>query len=154
QIEALSHSAQFARDTNLVRAISIAMDETMDQQTSVVFPAPENRTLVTRGHADLTRQGGNGAICSVPLGGQNNSVGVLTFERTAGQPFDEETVQIFESICALVGPILEVHRRDDRWLARKALDTIQEQFGALIGPRHVALKLTVLGIVLVLSFFS
>jgi RND family efflux transporter MFP subunit len=152
QVEALSHSAQFARDTNLVRAIGNAMDEAIDQQTSVVFPAPEQRTLVTRGHADLARQGGNDAICSVPLSGQHESVGVITFERAAGQPFDEETVQVFESICALVGPILEVNRRDDRWLARKAIDAIQAQLGALIGPRHVALKLTVLGIVIVLSF--
>jgi hypothetical protein len=52
RVEALSHSAQFAKDANLMRAIAIAMEEAIDQETAIVFPPhPGEESLVTRGHS-------------------------------------------------------------------------------------------------------
>ncbi len=153
RVEGLSHSAHFGKDTTLIRAIGVAMDETVDQDATVIFPeASPTKSIVTRGHADLSRQHGNGFICSIPLRGQRGIVGVMTLERS-GQAFDPETVAVCESIAALAGPILEVHRRDDRWLARKVLDSTTVQLGHFIGPRHVATKLTVVGALAIVLFF-
>jgi RND family efflux transporter MFP subunit len=44
-----------------------------------------------------------------------------------------------------VGPILELRRRDDRWLVTKALDAGLRLLGRLIGPRHIGLKLATVG---------
>jgi len=154
EVKALSHSAQFGADTNLVRALSIAMDEALDQQISIVIPAPNSKGSITAQHAALANRSGNGAICSVPLSGPTETVGVITFERTEKQPFDQETVRLFESLSALVGPILELQRRDDRWLFRKAMDAIAAQVRALVGPRHVAMKLTVFVTVTLLLFLT
>src|SRR4030095_13404314 len=103
---------------------------------------------------ELARHSGNGAICSVPLNGPSDTVGIITFERTEDQPFDQEMVQLFESISALVGPVLEVQRRDDRWLLSKAIDATNAQLRAVIGPRHVAMKLAFFVIVTLVLFLT
>ena len=54
----------------------------------------------------------------------------------------------------VVGPILETHRRDDRWLIRKVWDSGLKTLGMIIGPSHVAAKLitvALLGIAFYLS---
>jgi len=50
-------------------------------------------------------------------------VGALTLERPAERPFDSMTIELCEVLAAVAGPVLEVQRRDDRWLAVKAADT-------------------------------
>ena len=109
---------------------------------------------VTRAHAELARQHGSGAICSIPLNDGKRIVGVLTLERPVERPFDAPTVELGETVVALVGPMLEVQRRDDRWLFMKAAEVCRTQVAHLVGPRHVALKLAVLGLAAVIAFFA
>jgi multidrug resistance efflux pump len=54
----------------------------------------------------------------------------------------------------LTGPVLDIKRREDRWLARKAVDSLATQLRHLFGPRHFALKLWVLLFVALVAFFS
>jgi len=155
RLAAMSHTGQFGQDTNIVRAIDAAMDESADQGASVVFPeAPGHRSVVTRAHARLSRETGNASICSVPLPGRQGTVGAITLERAADNPFDEETIAICESLGGLVGPILETYRRDDRWLARKVWDSGMGMLRAVIGPSHVAAKLIILGLIVLAVFLS
>ena len=42
KIYALSHSAQFGEQTNLVRAITAAMDEALDQLDTVIYPVEDD----------------------------------------------------------------------------------------------------------------
>src|SRR5262249_15546873 len=114
--------------------------------------APNSKSVITAEHTALARRSGNGAICSIPINGPTERVGAITFERAESQPFDQETVRLFESMSALVGPILDLQRRDDRWLSRTVMDAILAQVRALIGRRHVAMKLTVF-VIVVLSLF-
>lgn len=156
RVEALSHSAEFGKETNLIRAIGVAMDEAVDQEASVVFPeSPGRKALVLRGQAELSRQFGNGSICSIPLKGHREIVGAITLERGANDPFEAETVELCESLGSLVGPLLDIHRHDDRWLWRRALDSARKLLGRIIGPRYVAVKLgsaAALGLALFLIF--
>jgi len=152
RVQAISHSALFGKNTDLIRAIGAAMDECFDQQACVVFPSPEG-AVVTRRHEELAKRSENRTVCSVPLSGQTETIGVVTFERADDQPFDAATLQLFAAVSSLAGPILEVLRRDDRRLPRKALDSAAAQVRALIGPRHVATKLTVFGIAAAILFF-
>ena len=155
QLRALSHSAAFARKTNLVRAIEGAMDEAADQLATVVFPARQDGPFqVTRAHAELLAQHGTGAICSIPLTAGLRVLGALVLELPSGNLFDARTVELCEHAALLVGPVLDVKRKEDRWLGRKAFDSAATQWKNLVGPRHVALKLWVLLIALVIGFFS
>jgi multidrug resistance efflux pump len=152
-VRGISHSAQFKKQANLVRAIASAMDETLDQQAVVVHPPrADEPPRVSRAHAELARQQGGGAVCTVPLAAGGRMVGALTMERAGGRPFDSATVELCEAVAAVAGPILDVHRREDRWLFVKAAHAGWRQLGHLVGPRHVALKLGVVAALAVVAF--
>ena len=154
-VRAVSHSAQFKKQANLIRAIGSAMDEAVDQQATVLYPSPpQGAARVTQAHAELARQHGSGAICSIPLSHADRLVGALTLERPADRPFDPPTVELCEALAALAGPVLEIQRREDRWLITKAAETSRTWLGYLIGARHIALKLTAAAVTAVVLFFA
>jgi len=127
----------------------------MDQQAIIVSPPPAGSApLVTRAHAELGRQQGATALCTVPLHDGEHIIGGLTLERTLEQPFDPATVQFCEAVAALVGPILETKRRDDRWLYQKAGAALQSQLGKLVGPRHLGVKLITALLVGMIAFLA
>jgi biotin carboxyl carrier protein len=147
-VRALSHSAQFGKQTSLMRAIGAAMDEALDQGAVIVYPAsPDGAARVIRAHGELVREHGAGAICSVPLEDARRHVGVLTLERPAERPFDAATVDLCQGLAGLAGPLLEALRREDRWLATKAVDSLGTLAAKLVGPRHVAAKVLVLALI-------
>ncbi|MBL8383330.1 MAG: HlyD family efflux transporter periplasmic adaptor subunit [Burkholderiales bacterium] len=155
EVKALSHSAAFGRKTNLIRAIEGAMDEAADQLATVALPARKDGPFqVTRAHAELLQQFGAGAVCTVPLTAGARVLGALVLELPSGAEFDARTVELCEHAALLVGPVLEVKRREDRWIGAKVVDAAATQLRHLFGPRHFALKLWVLAIALVVGFFS
>jgi RND family efflux transporter MFP subunit len=143
-LRALSHSAAFGKKTNLIRALEAAMDEAADQLATVLYPARKGGPFqVTRAHAELTKQHGAGAVCTIPLTAGGQVLGALLLERPTGEEFDARTVELCEHAALLVGPVLDVKRKEDRWLAQKAADSMATHARHLAGPRHVALKLWV-----------
>jgi RND family efflux transporter MFP subunit len=152
KLAALSNSAVFGKRANLVRAIELAMDEAIDQQTMIVIPALEGQDHVVRAHQALSREHGQNTICTVPLAENNRVLGAVTLERPTDKPFDSPTIQLCEHIGVLLGPVLELKRKEDRWIGWKALDSITDIAVRLFGPRHVALKLSAIAAVAVVAF--
>ena len=68
-------------------------------------------------------------------------LGGLTFERPANRPFDRETVEFFETLAALVGPILDAKRKEERWLIAKAGESLAQANEKIHRARASALKL-------------
>jgi RND family efflux transporter MFP subunit len=154
-LRALSHSAAFGKKTNLVRALEGAMDEAADQLATVVYPARKGGPFqVTRAHAELIQQHGAGTVCTIPLTAGGKVLGALVLERPAGEEFDSRTVELCEHAALLVGPVLDVKRKEDRWLLQKAADSVATHARHLTGPRHVALKLWAAAIAATLLFFA
>lgn len=154
-LRALSHSAAFGKKTNLVRALEAAMDEAADQLATVVHPARKDGPFqVTRAHAELAQQHGAGAICTVPLTAGGQVLGALVLERPPGETFDARTIELCEHAALLVGPVLDVKRKEDRWLAQKAADVAATHLRHLVGPRHTALKVWSGAAVLLVAFLS
>lgn len=155
RVKALSHSAAFVRKANVIRAIEAAMNEAIDQQDTVIFPGVEDGPLqVTRLHQALAEEHGAGAICTVPFAEGERILGAITLERPVDEPFDARTVQLCEHAGALLGPLLDVKRKDDRWLIQKAGDSIRSYVRKLTGPRHSLLKVISFGLLSLLIFFS
>ena len=153
RVFAMSHSAEFKQETNLIRSISEAMDEAVDQRETIVYPhGSSGSVVVSRAHAELARQHGAGALCSIPLEALGVPIGALMLERPIDRPFDSKTIELCQSVAALAGPILDTHRRDDRWLIIKTVDAVRSYFVSLFGPRHVALKLVSAAVVGLLLF--
>lgn len=155
RVRALSNSASFGKKANVIRAIEAAMDEAIDQQATVVFPPRGSGPLqVTRSHEALLRDYGAGNACSIPLAQGNRIVGAIALERPVDQPFDDEAIKLCEQAAVLIGPLLEVKRKDDRWLFQKAWDSWKSYLQKLTGPRHSILKLVSGSLLALLIFFS
>lgn len=154
RVAALSHAAQFGRRMNLVRDIAAMMDEAIDQESPILYPPPEDDEYrITRVHAEGARSHDAGSILTIPLVINGRCQGALSFERPAGKPFDSATIRLCDCVSAVLGPLLESKRRDDRWLITKILDSARQQIARLIGPRHFGRKLAALLAAAVVIFF-
>jgi hypothetical protein len=156
KVKALSHSAQFGKHMNLIRDIGGAMGESIDQHETLNYPETDaDGANVLKAHEQLARAHGDGAILTVPfVDPQGHGFGALTLERAAIEPFTPDAVALCEAVASLVGPILEDKRLNDRFLIRKAWDSLWEQVKKLFGPRHTVRKLVAIGLVVVVLFFT
>lgn len=155
RIRAVSHSAEFGRRMNLIRAIGTAMDEAVSQRKELFYPPrPGEEPAIVRDHEHLARQHGAGCILTLPFYAHDRYYGALTLERPSDAPFTEEEAEFCRSVASLLFPALETKRRDDRLLMVKALDALGVQLGRLLGPRHLGRKLVVLLLVAAVAFLA
>lgn len=155
KVSAVSHSGQFDRRANLLRAVEDAMHEAIDQRNTVVFP-PErpNTQIVALSHANLVRESESGSALTLPLESAGEVIGALTLERAPGFHFDEFSVEICEAVAAVAGPIVELKRANERGLLTHFGDSAAGLWVKLVGPGHPAAKLVALGLLAVAGFFS
>lgn len=155
KVKAVSHSARFEGRQSLFREIGAAMDEALDQEATIVYPASGKDTMeVSQSHRELARQHGARAICTIPLSQENRIFGALTLERSGNTAIEPELVKLFEQMGALIGPILEVKRRDDRWILTKVLDAALGHCKRLFGTGHLVLKTVTLVFALGVAYLS
>jgi hypothetical protein len=150
-LRAISHSASFKGQGRLVDAIENAMEEALDQRSSVAFPPlPSTERAVTMAHRALTeiiRVPGTSLITVVMADSKGGLVGAVTFERHRKEPFDKEALQLAEAIAALLGPIVGLQLRANRLLAGRIIDRVDDGVISLFGPRRLVLKLAVIGVI-------
>jgi multidrug efflux pump subunit AcrA (membrane-fusion protein) len=155
RIDAVSHSAQFKERTNLLRAVAAAMDEAIDQNATILVPHPSGSApLVRRANAALVTEQGSGTVCTVPMVVSGKPAGALTLERAASRPFDAATVELCEAVAGLAGPMLDVHRREDRWFGARFAGWWREKLAQLFGPRHGGLKLAAIVLFALAAFLT
>lgn len=155
RVEAISHSASFGKQMNLVRFISAAMEEAILQRSEMIYPPPPGaKILVTRDHEELSRQQAGESILTIPLHAHDRYYGALALERPADIPFQEDEVRICRGIFALIAPILEAKRQNDRMLILKAGDSLQKQLERFLGAGYVGRKLAALLLIALIFFFS
>ena len=153
RLRALSNSATFGKRATLVRLIEAAMDEAVDQQAVISHPPLEGSPArVRRAHIALADHEGGTGLCTVPLTEQGKTIGAMLLQRSTKEGFDAGGVQIAEQAAVLVGPVLDIKRREDRWLPAKTWEAIKNFFKALFGPRHALLKLGVIALIAVVAF--
>lgn len=152
KVHALSNSATFQKQASLISSIGAAMDEAVDQQAMVMFPEKDGQTArINRAHEALAKEQDNVATASFPLTEGKKVIGAITLERATGQGFDDMTLQTAEYAAVLLGPVLDVKRREDRWIITKVWASFTGLIGRLIGPRHWGLKL---GLTALLAFVA
>ncbi|GGO80200.1 hypothetical protein GCM10011348_16380 [Marinobacterium nitratireducens] len=146
RLQCVSHSAQFGQRMNLNRLLEHAIDEAIGQHSLLIYPAPASGPPLTlQAQAELSAASGNVRLLTVPLLAREQPVGALVFERPANRPFDQDSIDILAACAALLGPVLEEKRQNDRWLAVKAVEALRRQLQHLFGPRHTLKKLLVGG---------
>ena len=139
---------------NLIRAIGMAMDESLDQKSIIVLPPREGEVLVIRDHAALARQYGSDSVLTIPFTVGEATRGAFTFERPAGREFDAESVELCQAVVALCSRILEARRLNDRLFVSRIGDALRAELVKFTGPRHFGRKLSALVLMLAVVFFS
>jgi biotin carboxyl carrier protein len=125
----------------LVSGLAAAMDEALDQNCLILYPAPPDQAVATSAHAELSRVQGDGQVLTIPMLVADRFAGAITFERPMDAPFDQSTIELLELATSIAGPILEEKRLNDRWLIVKAFESLRNQFARLFGPGHLWRKL-------------
>lgn len=154
EVKAISHTAIFDHKMRMVRLIGNAMDEMLDLDTAIVHPSEGADDVGAIAHAELAREFGRLAVCSVPLLENGQTIGVLTLERATDAVFDVETVEICKLAGAMLGPILELKRNNERGVVRRVGAAVHTGAQALFGPRHPGVKLMAFLVVGVVAFLS
>jgi RND family efflux transporter MFP subunit len=154
RLDQMSHSAQFGKRMNIIRAIETAMDEAVDQREVLIFPPSPNSNSVVLAHQAMAEQLADSSIMSVPLFHEQRVIGAVTLERDSDKPFTREDADYCESIASLAVTVLADKRENDKLLVWKITDAMHTQASRLIGqgyPGRKVVAIAVLGVVLFAS---
>lgn len=154
-VRAISHSANFNRKTNLARDLEGAMDEALVQGDVVVFPHSADAPLrMTTAHATLATNQDIGQICTVPIGNDGDLCGAIVFERTRDHAFDAAALELCEVVGSLLGPILELKRKENRWVGAVLSDDFSGFVRRVLGRGHAGMKLALACLVALVGYLS
>ncbi len=155
RVEALSHSARFDDKANLIRDLSLAMDEAADQDATIAYPEPaDSPPRITHAPEQIVRRHGAASGCTTPIVDGGRIVGALTFERVHGASFDAETLDFYEGLTSVVGPVLAVQRAAGARLLERGREVVGMHTRRLIGAHHTTIRVAAaaaVGILLVLA---
>ena len=141
-LQAVSNSANFDGHTNLARALELVMAEALEQQTTLSYPTENGGDgQILSAATQLCRQHRTGSVCTVPLSCEGTLVGAISFERLTDRPYEAESIKHFEVVAALLGPILELKRQQERHPLLQLWDSGRGFMHKLLGPSHTTLKL-------------
>jgi RND family efflux transporter MFP subunit len=155
KVRSLSHSAEFSKRMNLIRAIGSAMDEAIDQRQEIIYPSGNDSAIqIQIDHEALAREYGASSILTVPFYLAGEYIGAITLERSGGDVFSADEIEACKSISALAGAAVEEKRLNDRLLIVKIWDALKEQVSRLLGPKYLTRKVIAIGLVLVVLFFT
>ncbi|GAB4108508.1 MAG: hypothetical protein Kow00105_15770 [Phycisphaeraceae bacterium] len=152
KLQAMSQTEQFNRKMQLVQDIESAMEECVDQQVEVFYPAAPDAPYIARAAARLNEKHGPASICSFPLRRGDEIIGVLTVERPADQPLSLRDAEGLRLTCNLCAALIGTLHETDRWLGAKVAASAKRAGAALVGPKHTWAKLSAVAVALLIAF--
>lgn len=141
RLAAMSNTEKFAKGMDLVRAVEVAMEECLDQDTETIHPEPRGFTGVSRAAAELSRQFGSGCVITIPLHYENKVAAALTLERAEAKPPEARELKQMRLIGELAAPRLVELRRHDRWFGARLAGWFMNKAAWVVGPTHTLGKL-------------
>jgi len=142
RVKAISHTENFSRKMRLVQDIEAAMEECLDQDTEVVFPAFEDATCVSRAAEEFSSEHSRACLLSLPLRHEGGPRAILTLERPAEKPFSPEQVEAIRLACDLCTPRLMNLHHYDRWFGARIVSGVERGLATVLGAEHTWAKLT------------
>jgi len=154
RLRAMSRTEKFDRQMQAAQQLEKAMEEAIDQDDEVVWPAPEGSTVVTRDHEVFSREQRVENVCSVPLRVDDKAVAAITFERQQSA-FTATELQQLRLCCDQAARRLSDLKKHDRWFGARAAAATREKLAKVLGPEHTWAKVLTIFIVaaLVVLFF-
>jgi len=154
KIKALSNSAEFGKQMNLIKMLEAAMEEAVFQRTDICLPADPDSTLILHDHNRLAGKHSCGTIYTLPLFHDGRYLGAVTLERASDQPFSEKELETVRSISALCSEVLLLQQKNDCPYIQRSGEFLYAQLSRLFGAGYLGRKLVLVVMVLVALFFS
>jgi multidrug resistance efflux pump len=152
KLKALSDTEKFDRKTEAVQIMESAMEECVDQDLEILYPAPPEATYVCRSAKQLSTRLGPFQVLSLPLRSEGEVVGALSIERPREQEFTAEEVEALRLTCDLcTARLLDLEERD-KWFGAKAAGATRKGAAVLVGAKHTWIKLLAIGIIALVLF--
>lgn len=152
RLEAISGAAWFRRRGEGMVALSHAMEEALDQMGAVCLPPLEGAPRrVTAAHAEAMAGLGARAIVSAPLFDEGRAAGVLTLALESEEALTPALVARLEVAADLLGPVLELKRRQQGWLAGRAVDAAERGLRALGARNRPSYRLASVAVLVALA---
>ncbi|MEZ5738176.1 MAG: hypothetical protein R3E68_01090 [Burkholderiaceae bacterium] len=116
QVTALSGSASINAKSPLIRDLGMAMDEAIDQASTIVYPGNETRgARVMLAHGRFVARHDSPVLCTVPLLMTNDKVralvGAISLEFDNDRRLDTRAVRFAESVGSFLGQPIDARRR-------------------------------------------
>ena len=139
KLRAMSQTERFNRKMEAAQLLEAAMDETLDQDEEILWPAPETATFVSRDHGRFARKMALANLCSVPLRHEDRAVAVVTCERADGGFHALELQQLRLCVDQATARLSDLHRQD-RWVGARIALWTKDRLAVVVGPRHTWAK--------------
>lgn len=150
RLRAISRTEKFDRHMAVVSLLEAAMEEALDQDEEIIWPAPEQAQFVTLDHAKFARDQSLAHLCSLPLRLEDKSIAVLTCERQS-KPFSLIDLQQLRLCCDQATRRLSDLHQYEGWFGARWARHFKERLARWVGPEHTWAKLLALGITLALA---
>lgn len=116
QVAAMSNTARVRGRSPLVRELAQAMDESIDQAATIVYPAGGGREpRISLAHGRYAARSHCPLLCTVPMLVANDDgralIGAITLEFADNRHLDICAVRFAESVGSALGPTLDARRR-------------------------------------------
>ncbi len=140
RLQAISHMERFEKKMAVVQGLEAAMEEALDQDEEILWPALEGSTAVARDHEAFAREQGARFMVSIPVRLDDVPVGVLTCERSEGH-FSESQVAGLRILCDQGARRLGDLKEKDRWIGSRMASAVREKAAGLVGVENTFAKL-------------
>lgn len=150
RLRAMSRTEKFNRQMAAAQALEVAMEEALDQDDEIVWPAPEASTVVTRDHAAFARDQSVAHLASLPLRVKHKPAAVVTCERQA-RPFAPVELQQLRLSGDMAAPRLADLKHHDRWFGARWATNARAFFAQAVGPEHTWAKVLTVAVVILLA---
>lgn len=149
RLKAISRMEKFNRQMAAAQALEAAMDEALDQNAAVAWPALD-ASMIARDHEKFCQTHQVGHVLSTPLRVGDSPIAVLSCERESG-PFTELEQQQLRLLADLAAPrLVDLHHRD-RWWGARAADSAKQRCAWLLGPQNTWAKILALFLMVLLA---
>ena len=150
RLTAMSRTEKFNRQMSAAQALETAMDEALDQDEELLWPAPKDSILITRDHEAFSGSQSVAHLLSLPIRVDGKAVAVLTCERQA-TPFTPLEVQQIRLCCDQASRRLADLRHQDRWFGARWAADFKHSAADWVGPKHTWAKVVSILVVIALA---
>jgi RND family efflux transporter MFP subunit len=150
RLQAVSHMEKFEKKMDVVRALEATMEEALDQDEEIIWPALPGNTSITRDHEAFAQKEKVAHLLSLPIRVNGEVKGVLTLERDE-HVFEAQELVSLRILGDQVGRRVDELKRHDRSVVSKWKLQADEYLKNWLGAEHTTAKAAIIGTTLLLA---